>query len=72
MEVAAVLTRLAVKRTDLECIHACLYEASVIMRQLAMSNQIQYTGIAIPPHLVYDLQYFTDMTATLVNKAPKV
>lgn len=72
MEVRGVASsRIAAKRTDLECIHCCLAEAAVFLQQLAMTDQHLYTGIVIPHHLVYDVQYFRDLTAGIINNAPK-
>lgn len=58
--------RVAVKRTDLECVQITLEELAEWLQIRAAA------GESIPPHLIADTAYFAAHLAGVINHAPRV
>lgn len=70
------LMRIAVKRTDLECIMESLDDANRWFQRIAWDvEQLRNAGAEVDPvpdYIIKDTAYFRDLCAGIINHAPRV
>lgn len=67
-----MLTRVAAKLTDLDCIRESLMDANAWFRRIQQEAAALGIDILVPDYIIKDTAYFADLCTGIINHAPRI